>query len=138
MSQETDTEIDARITFPECGVELNCLIRHVVDDIYRICEHPTFAEDQVSFDDCAKMLNMGDQNFEFQEVTSKSNLKFAQYYINDEVSLMIAGLLEKTVRSNGYWQTDFGGCLSVYYDAEIFDPRPDLEALFQTTATNTT
>ncbi|GLQ35981.1 hypothetical protein GCM10007939_22650 [Amylibacter marinus] len=56
----------ARITIPECGVQLDCMIKHVNDDIYRICEHPTFAEDQVLYADCVRMLKLGDQNYDFQ------------------------------------------------------------------------
>ena len=131
MNQEVNSEIDAVISFPECGVELTCLIRQVKDDIFRICEHPTFVEDQVAYGDCARMLKIDDQNYEFQEITSKSGLNFVQYFINDEIFLEIAGILDKTQRSKGYWQRDFGGILSLYFDAEIFDPRSDLETLFK-------
>ncbi len=131
MNQKSAPEIDARITFPECGVQLNCLIRHISNDIYRVCEHPTFAEDQMQFGDCAKIRKIDDQNYEFQEVTSKSDLSFVQYVINDEIMLEIGRILEKTVRSNGYWQRDFGGLLTLYFDAKLFDPRLDLETLIE-------
>ncbi len=131
MNQQTAPEIDARITFPECGVQLNCLIRHIRDDIYRVCEHPTFAEDQMRYGDRVRIRKIDDQDYEFQEVASRSGLRFAQYIINDEISLEIGGILDKTVRSNGYWQRDYGGILSLYYDAELFDPRLYLETLFE-------
>lgn len=131
MNRKTASEIDARITFPECGVQLNCLIKHIGDDIYRVCEHPTFAEDQIGFGDCAKIRQIDDQNYEFQEVASRSGLRFSQYVINDEILLQIQEILDKIGRTNGYWQIDCGGILYLYYDADVFDPRSDLETLFE-------
>ena len=131
QDQESIPKIDARITFPEVGVRLNCRIRQVSDDIYRVCEHPTFAEDQMKFDDLVRIQRTDDQNYEFQEVTLKSPLTFVQYNVDEEVMLAIGKVLDKTIRSNGYWQRDFGGILTLYYDAELFDPRLDLEILFK-------
>jgi len=138
MTPKNDPEIDARIAFPESGVELNCLIRHVNDDIYRICEHPTFAEDQVLFGDLARMLKNSNEVYEFQEVVSRSKLKLVQYTINVEIALEIEEILDETMRSNGYWQRDFGGFLSLYYDARVFDPRSDLETIFKLQANGKT
>lgn len=131
MNQYSNSEIDAVISFPECNVELTCLIRQLKDDIYRICEHPTFAEDQMGYGDCARLLKIDDRNYEFQEITSKGGLQFVQYIINEEIFSVIGGILDKTLSSNGYWQTDFGGILSVYFEPQNFDPRPDLESLFK-------
>lgn len=58
-------------------------------------------------------------------------MRFFQYIINDEIFLQIGKILDKIGRTNGYWQRDFGGILSLYYDAELFDPRQDLETLFE-------
>lgn len=131
MNENSNPKIEAVISFPKSGVQLNCLIRPLNDDIYRICEHPCFAEEQVGYGDCARLLNTGEQNYEFQEVTSKNSLKFVQYIINDEIFLEIEGILSKTVYANGYWQRDFGGILSLYFDDEKFDPRSELETLLK-------
>lgn len=133
MNVENGPEIFAKVHFPECGVQTHCLIKHVKDDIYRICDHPTFAEDQVLYGDCAKMLKVDDQEYESQQVVSKSDLKFAQYIVNDKVIPEITALLDKLAHSNGYWQRDFGGLLTLYFDAEVFDPISDLEVIIGNT-----
>lgn len=133
MNVEHGMQCFAKVHFPESGVQTYCLITHVKEDIYRICDHPTCAEDQVLYGDCAKMKKVGHEEYEFQQVVSKGGLTFAQYIVNDNIISKMTALLDKLVNSNGYWQRDFGGLLTLYFDVKVFDPISDLEAIIKDT-----
>ena len=117
------------MTLQDGDIRFECLIRHLDHDVYRICEHPILVEDQFLFGDCVRLRKIDEKSFEFLDVTSKSDLEFVQYIVGEPVAQDIEPILDQVSRANGYWQRDFGGVLSLYYNRTKFDPTSELDVV---------
>ena len=121
-------ELDASLVFPKEGVTTTVRVELEGEGLYRLREHPPFVE-SASYGDLVRGIELDDGSVEFVAVVERSKLVGVHGLMSREQidSPALSAVLSRVLESGGYWQRDFGGYLSVFFDPERYDPRPELE-----------
>ncbi|NVJ60087.1 MAG: hypothetical protein HWE27_06850 [Gammaproteobacteria bacterium] len=122
--------MDISIEFPDEGVSTGVAVEEMPTGYYRLIEHPTLCE-SAKYGDIVELKKLESNDFIFVKVVEPSNYQIADYVLPMEIaeSTDLKIILERHMRSGGFWQTDFGGLLMVFYSAEKYDPRNDIESI---------
>ena len=118
------------LVFPSEGLTIEVGVSVESHGLYRLQEHPVFAV-SAAYGDLIRCRDLGDGHLEFLAVVEGGELERVDYVLAQSVveSAGVVAVLAKVVANDGYWQRYFGGCLTVYFRADRYDPRADLENL---------
>jgi hypothetical protein len=116
------------LDFPSEGLTTGVAVTVEGDGLYRLQEHPLFSE-SAKYGDLIRCKVLGDDHLEFQEVVEASKLELSASVLAADLldSVAVHEVLAKVMSSGGYWQRDMGGCLTVLFDPNFYDPTFDLD-----------
>ena len=116
------------LVFPSEGLTTGVQVSNEGDALYRLREHPLLSE-QAAYGDLIRCRDLGDDQLEFLEVVEASDLERVDYVLSLSLieSAGVAVVLAKVMETGGFWQRDFGGCLTIFFHTDRYDPRDGLE-----------
>jgi hypothetical protein len=117
------------LVFPdalETSVEVLC----VGDGLYRLSKQP-FPSATARYGDLIRAEAIDEEHLEFQEVVEPSHLMMATHLMSRALIATdeMKAVLEQIMATHGFWQQDLGGWLSIFFDADAYDPRPDIDRM---------
>ena len=119
--------MEASLVFPD-GLTEGVIVTRESERLYWLEEQPIFS-DAAQYGDLIRCSKLGENRFEFQEVVEQNSLKRYSGIFSSELldAPEVREVLERIMSSGGYWQRDMGGCLSVFFDPRVYDPKRDLK-----------
>jgi len=120
------------LVFVDDGLETAVQVLCVGDGLYRLCEQP-FLSESARYGDLIRAKVIDDERLEFQGIVEPSHLTMANYLLSPSFIATdeMRRVLDEIMETKGFWQQDFGGCLAVFFDADVYDPRPEIERMCQ-------
>lgn len=123
---------DVTLVFPD-GLETPVEVLCVGDGLYRLCEQP-FLSESARYGDLIRAMVIDDGRLELREVVEPGHLMMATYLLSSSFidSDAMKRILDEIMATDGFSQRDLGGCLAVFFDADAYDPRPDIDRMCRT------